>query len=285
MPYLSAGGSGYFARALIWASRYYPDILIGNQEIEKMDTINRSTNTSTSKWQTEDHSRGYLEGVRGAIPLADRQIEVMLTVIRSFCPDLHCMLDLGCGDGILGRAVLGCFPDVRAIFLDFSTPMIEAAERKIPAGDSVKIVKADYGSPEWLRALDQTSDFDLIVSGFSIHHQPDTRKRALYAEIFNLLSPGGLFLNLEHVASPTRAIQSMFDEYFVDHIFAYHNLSDKTVTREQVAQNYYERSDKKENILASLELQCEWLRKIGFQDVDCFFKIFELALFGGRKAV
>ena len=40
----------------------------------------------------------------------------------------------------------------------------------------------------------------------------------------------------------------------------------------------------KENILASVEEQCDWLRRIGYQDVDCFLKTFELALFGGRKA-
>ena len=42
-------------------------------------------------------------------------------------------------------------------------------------------------------------------------------------------------------------------------------------------------ADKKENKPASVEMQCQWLRGIGFQDVDCFFKTFELALFGGRK--
>ena len=31
------------------------------------------------------------------------------------------------------------------------------------------------------------------------------------------------------------------------------------------------------------EVFAHWLRQIGFQDVDCYFKAFELALFGGRK--
>jgi hypothetical protein len=35
--------------------------------------------------------------------------------------------------------------------------------------------------------------------------------------------------------------------------------------------------------LALVDVQCGWLREIGFQDVDCFFKVFELALLGGRK--
>ena len=36
-------------------------------------------------------------------------------------------------------------------------------------------------------------------------------------------------------------------------------------------------------MIAPVEIQCEWLREIGFADVDFFFKVFELTLFGGRK--
>jgi tRNA (cmo5U34)-methyltransferase len=279
----------------------------------------KNSGKKNSGWQTQAMSKAYLEGVRGAIPLADKQLEIMLAIIRSWCPDPKSMIDLGCGDGVLGRAILDCFPDAHAIFIDFSDTMIEAAHKKIKTTDSVKIIKADYSTPAWLMSFDQTDQTDqtdqpdktdktdktdqtgqtdqtdqadqiradgsdLIVSGLSIHHQPDMRKKELYAEIFNLLNPGGLFLNLEHVLPATRATESLFDEYFIDHLYEYHRLSDKTITREQVAEMYYGRQNKKENILAPVELQCEWLRQIGFKDVDCFFKIFELALFGGRKA-
>jgi len=37
-----------------------------------------------------------------------------------------------------------------------------------------------------------------------------------------------------------------------------------------------ERPGRAANILASVEEQCRWLRDIGFQDVDCFWKYFEL---------
>ena len=53
------------------------------------------------------------------------------------------------------------------------------------------------------------------------------------------------------------------------------------ITMQEIEDAYYQ--DKKENIPAPLETQCRWLREIGFEDVDCFFKTFELALFGGRK--
>jgi tRNA (cmo5U34)-methyltransferase len=38
------------------------------------------------------------------------------------------------------------------------------------------------------------------------------------------------------------------------------------------------------NKLASVEAQLEWLREIGFEDVDRYWKWLELAVFGGIKA-
>jgi hypothetical protein len=48
-------------------------------------------------------------------------------------------------------------------------------------------------------------------------------------------------------------------------------------------EGYRHRPDKAANILAPVELQCGWLREIGFEEVDCCFRIYELAVFAGRK--
>ena len=77
---------------------------------------------------------------------------------------------------------------------------------------------------------------------------------------------------------------ALFDSFFVDHLLRFHRDTTPSKTRHEIEENYYQRPDKKENILAHVDTQCQWLRDIGFQDVDCFFKVFELALFGGRKA-
>ena len=37
------------------------------------------------------------------------------------------------------------------------------------------------------------------------------------------------------------------------------------------------------SVIDGPELQCDWRRHLGFVDVDCYLKIFELALFGGRR--
>ena len=106
----------------------------------------------------------------------------------------------------------------------------------------------------------------------------------LYQEIFDLLSPGGVFLNCEHVASATPRVEQLFDDAMSEHLYLRRKEKGEDVTLEQVRREWMERPDRAANILAPLEDQCRWLREIGFQDVDCFWKYFELAIFGGRKA-
>jgi tRNA (cmo5U34)-methyltransferase len=238
----------------------------------------------TSEWQTEQLSNAFLEGMREAIPGADLQFAVINKIARAWCPQPRTILDLGCGNGILGKFLLSGFPTARGLFIDFSEPMLAAARGNLSSVSGAAIIKADFSTPAWLDRASEHKPFDLVISGFAIHHQPDDRKRTLYGEILSLLSPGGVFLNLEHVASATASCEAIFDDFFVDHLHQFQKKGDPSSNRASVAYTYYERPDKKENILAPVDEQCGWLRELGFEDVDFFFKVFELALFGGRRS-
>jgi SAM-dependent methyltransferase len=241
-------------------------------------------NDQHSKWQSREIAQTFLEGVRGAIPGATFQLEVLSKIVGMWRPLPSRILDLGCGDGALGRMLLDAHPAAHIVFADFSEPMLEALRKQIAGNQRAAVIKVDFSTPAWAKGFEAEKPFDVIVSGFAIHHQPDDRKKKLYAEIHELLSEGGVFLNLEHVSSATPAGSLLFDSFFVDHLLRFHSNAGTTKTRQEIEETYYLRPDKKENILAPVESQCEWLRDIGFLDVDCFFKVFELALFGGRKA-
>ena len=168
--------------------------------------------------------------------------------------------------------------------MDFSDTMMKAARKKAPKNNKkLSFINEDYGKHSWVNRVKEYGKFDVIVSGLSIHHQKDKRKNEIYKEIFDLLKPGGLFLNLEHVSSPSRWLHHLFDEFFIDCLYNYHRTIRSPKSRNEIAKHHYKNPLKEANILAPVETQCAWLRKIGFKEVDCYLKIFELALFGGIK--
>ena len=235
-------------------------------------------------WKDAELVRTYLEGVRGAIPLAREQVEVMLRLVEAAGLEVRRFLDLGCGDGFLGAVLLERHPRSAGDFVDFSEPMLEAArERLAPYGARCDVHHADLSSPAWRDVLDGGGPFDVAVSGFAIHHLADQRKRAVYGEVLELLRPGAFFLNVEHVSSSTPWLTSVFDDLLIDSYFAHHTAQGRDVTREQIAEEYVHRPDREANIVAPVDDQCAWLRELGFVDVDCYFKLFELAVFGGRR--
>lgn len=237
-----------------------------------------------SVWKDSNLVDGYLNQVRKGVPLAQVQLDVMLRVIAGCNRPVDNFLDLGCGDGILAATILEKYPNARGVLVDFSMPMIQAALYKLKEySRSLHFSSVDYTDPDWFDIVATYGPFDVVVSGFSIHHQSHPVKQQIYTDIFDMMEPGGIFVNIEHVSSATPWIEALYDEYFIDSLWASQLTDENAQTRAQVASAYHEREDKQENILAPVELQCAWLRRIGFADVDCFFKTFELAVFGGRR--
>jgi tRNA (cmo5U34)-methyltransferase len=77
-----------------------------------------------SQWQTKELTQAFLEGVRGAIPGANLQLEVISKIVDLWHSQPSRILDLGCGDGALGRVLLEQYPTAHMIFVDFSEPML-----------------------------------------------------------------------------------------------------------------------------------------------------------------
>jgi SAM-dependent methyltransferase len=178
-------------------------------------------------------------------------------LLENFASRPRRVLDLGTGDGYLLHLVRAAHPASTGVACDFSAEMLGHARERFASDDAVTVVEHDLDDPlpaAW-------GAFDAVVSSFAIHHVVDERKCALYGEVLDRLEPGGVFCNLEHVASAT-------PELHVEFLAAIGKTSDE---------------DDPSNKLVLVETQLGWLRDLGFEQVDCQWKWRELALLVGVK--
>jgi tRNA (cmo5U34)-methyltransferase len=207
---------------------------------------------ASEEWTTAGHANRYLA-------LADQvphRAEGEGVLCEHVPHDARRILDLGTGDGRLLALLQGDRPEMLGVGLDFSELMLEAARARFADDERVELVKHDFAEP--LPALGR---FDVVVSSMAIHHLEHERKRALYGEVFDLLEPGGVFANFEHVASATRRLHLAFFAA-IDEPLEHEDPSDR---------------------LLDVETQLGWLREHGFDDVDCYWKWLEMALLVGVK--
>ncbi|HKS95127.1 MAG TPA: class I SAM-dependent methyltransferase [Terriglobia bacterium] len=203
-------------------------------------------------WSSTEHALDYLKKA-DSIP---HRTEGEAALLECVPASVTRILDLGSGDGRLLRLLKLDRPHTQAVALDFSPVMIETLHRNFAADASVTVVEHNLDQP-----LPDLGEFDAVVSSFAIHHLVDERKRSLYAEVHGILTPQGIFANLEHVSSATQTLHERYLEKLGIPLLG-EDPSNKTL---------------------DVETQLGWLREIGFTDVDCHWKWLELALLAGRK--
>jgi SAM-dependent methyltransferase len=204
------------------------------------------------EWETAGHASAYLER-------ADRvphRVAGETTLVDELPATVRRVLDLGSGDGRLLNLVLSARPGADSVAVDFSPHMLDQLRTRYGGNPSVRIVQHDLD-----RALPDLGTFDAVVSSFAIHHLTHERKRTLYQEIWTILEPGGVFCNLEHVLPVSERAHARFLE----------------------AMGIGRDDEDPSNILLDVRTQLDWLRAIGFEEVDCHWKWRELALLAGRK--
>ena len=204
----------------------------------------------TNAWTDPDQVARYLARVDN-LPYRDQGLAVLVGDLDGALPGR--ILDLGTGNGHVTRMLLDAYPDSSALCVDLSADMLRAATERFAGETRVTLSQHDFDDP-----LDFAGPFDAIVSSLAIHHVSDDRKRTLFAEAAALLAPGGVFANLDIVASPTQALHDRW--------------------REEMGAR-----DDPSDVLRDVESQLQWLRGAGLHDVDCIWKWRSLALIRGQR--
>jgi 2-polyprenyl-3-methyl-5-hydroxy-6-metoxy-1,4-benzoquinol methylase len=110
----------------------------------------------------------------------------VLRILDTLPPQAN-VLDLGCGNGELARALEKCGHLGTYTGLDFSTKMLEVAEEALDGTDlKANFAQADLTTPDWDQGLGLTL-YDIIVAFAVLHHIPGDEIRQQLLEKANSL--------------------------------------------------------------------------------------------------
>jgi len=143
---------------------------------------------ATSQDRYEDERRPQFQTIADAIPFSrDAAIQI---------------LDMGAGYGALTQFLLEQFPSATALCQDGSDEMAKLGRRRMAKWkDRFDYVIADFSKLGWSGAIH--GSFDAVVSTIAIHNvRIPAIIEAIYKEVFQLVNPGGCFLNLDLVFVP-----------------------------------------------------------------------------------
>jgi trans-aconitate methyltransferase len=155
------------------------------------------TNQSTPDWQA--WLRRWDAQQTGYLPDREERFNAMLHVLKVLLPGRFIALDLACGPGAISQRLLNRFPQARSVAVDLDPVLLTLGQQALgDMGGRLRWVEADLTQADWTAHLGETR-FDTVLSTTALHWLPLEDLVRVYKQLGELIRPGGLFLNGDHM--------------------------------------------------------------------------------------
>jgi tRNA (cmo5U34)-methyltransferase len=244
---------------------------------------NSKTNFSKTQWTNNGFAHEYLRDSDIYIPQREQVLQ-LIKIIFSFYVNTKIkypyVIDLGCGDGAITKALLDVNKNLLSTLIDGSEHMLESARKNIPNTNIKKTIHISFQDLYGSSVI--KGDADFIISSLAIHHLNEIEKGRLFKYIYAKLKLGGLFINYDPVLSPSQELEQLdlniWKEWILNYEAKISPRRDKSL--EYIPSHY---KSNKDNVPSTLDSQLEMMKNAGFSDVNLFYKYGLFCLFGGRK--
>jgi len=242
-----------------------------------------TTDRFRQDWQGKERAQHYDRNADLLIPKRQEMLDVIVQAMRVENDRPVRVLDLGAGTGALARKVLERFPNATVVCADNSQEMIDIGCAKLEEyGDRVRWVWSDLAKPDWNAEL--PGPWDAIVSCLTLNLVSDAAKQRIYAQGYQMLTRRGCFINGDRLRGSSPDLEQFYFDHWVSHIVrASKDVLKKDVTFETVAERQRSMDAAARIQPATLEENLAWLRQAGFPVVECLWKDYQRAIFGGFK--
>ena len=193
------------------------------------------------------------------------------------------ILDLGVGTGYLSQKIIEAFPNASIIAIDAAEMMIDKA--KIRLKGQLGQVKFEIATFQELSNKEiDLSGIDTVVSAFALHHLLREEKLKLFQYVHSILKTDALFVNCDIFNATDPAIEALFRRLL------YKGTQERTLdlkhqekSLDYIATEYTSKEKRDGDNPMSVSEETQLLNEAGFRMVDCFWKEYREAVYGGTK--
>lgn len=179
----------------------------------------------------------------------------------------HRVLDLGCGNGILSEVIFRKLPHSHIVGFDLTENMLKAFEKKLSHhSGKFELKQGDF------RTDPIGSGYDIILAGLTLHHLTWEEREELYHRLYAALNRGGLFIARDIIIDEDPAVRQEHYSFWKTFM----------ASRGEDPEFWFSKHLEKDHPM-TLGDHFAWLRKAGFSEVACQWRLYNFAITTARK--
>jgi tRNA (cmo5U34)-methyltransferase len=222
----------------------------------------------TVKNHFEEEAKEFDKTILKLIPYYNEMIDALVLSIPFEKYKQIKIIDLGCGTGTIAHKLKTAFPNSEISCLDIAENMIKMAQIKL--GENINYYINDFYE------FNFDKKYDVIISSLALHHlENDEDKKMFYRKIYNALADNGVFYNADVVLGSNKHLQDLY-------IAKWKTFMEKNVSIDEI-ENKWIVKYKSEDRPTSLVNHINWLKDIGFKNIDVVWKYYNYCVYGGYK--
>jgi len=205
----------------------------------------------------DDFSKNYTNDMIGCVPY---YLQLVSSFVKYFPDNFkpNSILDLGCGNGNITAKLIPYFPNATFTLVDASIEMINLCRNQFNNYDIT------YSNKYFKDFIFNEESYDLIVAGFSLHHCDNLEKQSIFKKIYAALRKGGIFSYCDLMITKTNPNHPMLLKQWNKFV----SKSFPDGEKWNWILEHYEAFDKP----TDYQVQLEWLKSAGFQNIQIPFK-------------
>ena len=222
------------------------------------------------KQHFEEEAQEFDAIIRRLIPYYEQMLDALVLALPFNQSQLIRVIDLGCGTGTIASRIKDVYPQAQITCVDIAEKMLHIAQTKLGDAGGMRYQLENFEKYEF------DSVYDVAVSSLALHHLVNEEdKIKFYKKIYTCLSPGGVFYNADVILASNSRLQERYMEKWREYMRLQVSVED--IEQKWIPQHYDEDHPSK------LMNQLDWLRNMGFVEVDVVWKYYNFAVYGGCK--